>query len=55
MIQDIYPSKLDNRIKRQLQHSQADKANINYRLENVVLPDISKEDEVFQLSFEIDI
>ena len=43
------------RIKRQLQHSQADKANINYRLEDVVLPDISKEDEVFQLSFEIDI
>lgn len=43
------------RIRRQLQHSQADKANINYRLEDVVLPDISKEDEEIQLSFGMDI
>lgn len=43
------------RIRRQLQHSQADKANINYRLEDVVLPDISKDEGEIQLSFGMDI
>ncbi|MCQ2417635.1 MAG: phage Gp37/Gp68 family protein [Oscillospiraceae bacterium] len=38
------------RIMRKDQHSQAEKANINYRLETLVLPDISKKEEAFQLT-----
>ncbi len=43
------------RIRREFQHSQADKANINFRLEDVVLPDLLKNEEDCQLSFELDI
>lgn len=43
------------RIRRRDQHSQAGKADINYRLEEVKLPEIINEDEDMQLSFDMDI